>query len=32
VFDEVSANGNILQRQDLNTTVFWDAGVINPAN
>lgn len=30
--DEVSANGNILQRQDLNTTVFWDAGVINPAN
>jgi len=29
---EVSANSNILQRLDLNTTVFWDSGVINPAN
>jgi len=29
---EVSANGNILQRTDLNTTVFWDTGVVNPAN
>jgi len=29
---EVSANSNILQRTDLNTTVFWDAGVLNPAN
>jgi len=29
---EVSANSNLLQRTDLNTTVFWDAGVTNPAN
>jgi len=29
---EVSANGNIVQRTDLNTTVFWDTGVVNPAN
>jgi hypothetical protein len=29
---EVSANGNILQRLDLTTTVFWDTGVLNPAN
>jgi hypothetical protein len=30
--NEVSANENLLQRTDLNTTVFWDTGVINPAN
>lgn len=29
---EVSANGNILQRTDLSTKVFWDTGVLNPAN
>jgi len=29
---EVSANGNLEQRTDLNTTVFWDTGVVNPAN
>ena len=29
---EVSANSNILQRTDLNTLVFWDTGVLNPAN
>jgi hypothetical protein len=29
---EVSANSNILQKLDLNTTVFWDTGVVNPAN
>jgi hypothetical protein len=29
---EVSANSNILQRTDLSTTVFWDSGVLNPAN
>ena len=29
---EVSANSNILQKTDLSTTVFWDAGVVNPAN
>jgi hypothetical protein len=29
---EVSANPNILQRQDLSSTVFWDKGVVNPAN
>jgi len=29
---EVSANGNIVQRTDLSTTVFWDTGVVNPAN
>jgi len=28
----VSANSNILQRTDLNTLVFWDTGVLNPAN
>jgi hypothetical protein len=30
--NEVSANPNILQRLDLTDTVFWDQGVINPAN
>jgi hypothetical protein len=30
--DEVSANSNLLQKTDLNTTVFWDAGIVNPAN
>jgi hypothetical protein len=30
--NEVSANPNILQRLDLSDTVFWDQGVINPAN
>ena len=29
---EISANPNILQRQDNNTLVFWDTGVTNPAN
>jgi len=29
---EISANPNILQRQDNLTTVFWDQGVTNPAN
>lgn len=29
---EVSANSNILQRADLSTKVFWDTGVLNPAN
>ena len=29
---EVSANPNILQKQDLSQTVFWDKGVVNPAN
>ena len=29
---EISANPNILQRQDNNTQVFWDAGVVNPQN
>lgn len=29
---EIVANPNILQRTDLNTLVFWDAGVTNPAN
>ena len=29
---EISANPNILQRQDNNTLVFWDAGVTNPSN
>lgn len=29
---EVSTNPNILQRTDQTTTVFWDAGVTNPAN
>jgi len=29
---EISANPNILQRQDNLTTVFWDSGVTNPAN
>jgi len=29
---EISANPNILQRQDNNTQVFWDNGVVNPAN
>jgi hypothetical protein len=29
---EVSANSNILQKTDLSTTVFWDTGVVNPAN
>ena len=29
---EISANPNILQRQDNNTQVFWDSGVVNPAN
>jgi len=30
--DEVSANGNIVQRVDLSTKVFWDTGITNPAN
>ena len=29
---EISANPSILQRQDNSTQVFWDNGVINPAN
>jgi hypothetical protein len=29
---EVSANPNIDQRTDLNTQVFWDPGLVNPAN
>ncbi|MDG1681833.1 MAG: SusD/RagB family nutrient-binding outer membrane lipoprotein [Flavobacteriaceae bacterium] len=29
---EVSANPSINQRPDNNTLVFWDAGVLNPAN
>ncbi len=29
---EISANPNILQRQDNSTLVFWDQGVVNPAN
>jgi hypothetical protein len=29
---EISANPSILQRQDNNTTVFWDQGAVNPAN
>ncbi len=29
---EISANPNILQRQDNATLVFWDNGVLNPAN
>lgn len=29
---EIVANPNITQRTDLNTLVFWDAGVTNPAN
>ena len=29
---EISANPNIIQRQDNNTQVFWDNGVTNPAN
>jgi len=29
---EISANPNILQRQDNLTPVFWDNGVTNPAN
>jgi hypothetical protein len=29
---EISANPNILQRQDNLTTVFWDTGVTNPSN
>jgi len=29
---EISANPNILQRQDNNTLVFWDSGVVNPQN
>ena len=29
---EISANPNILQRQDNNTTVFWDNGATNPSN
>jgi hypothetical protein len=29
---EVSANSNLQQKADLSTTVFWDAGIINPAN
>jgi len=30
--NEVGANPNILQRTDLNTKVFWDAGATSPAN
>jgi hypothetical protein len=29
---EISANPNILQRQDNATQVFWDGGATNPAN
>jgi hypothetical protein len=29
---EIVANPNLLQRTDLNTLVFWDAGLTNPAN
>ena len=29
---EISANPSILQRQDNLTQVFWDTGVVNPAN
>jgi len=29
---EISANPNIVQRGDNNTSVFWDNGAINPAN
>jgi hypothetical protein len=29
---EISANPSIVQRGDNNTLVFWDNGVINPAN
>ena len=29
---EISANPSITQRQDNNTTVFWDQGAVNPAN
>ena len=29
---EISANPNILQRQDNTTQVFWDNGATNPAN
>lgn len=30
--DEVIANPNVNQKQNLGTKVFWDSGVINPAN
>jgi hypothetical protein len=30
--NEVSANTNINQKTDLSTQVFWDAGLMNPAN
>ena len=30
--NEVGANPNIQQRSDLNAKVFWDSGVLNPAN
>ena len=30
--NEVGSNPNIQQRTDLNTLVFWDSGVTNPAN
>ncbi len=30
--NEVGANPNILQRTDLSTKVFWDAGTTSPAN
>ncbi len=30
--DEVTTNPNIQQRANLNTMVFWDNGVTNPAN
>jgi hypothetical protein len=29
---EIVANPNVTQRTDLNTLVFWDSGVTNPAN
>ena len=29
---EIVANPNITQRTSLDTPVFWDAGLINPAN
>ncbi|MBT8289010.1 MAG: SusD/RagB family nutrient-binding outer membrane lipoprotein [Bacteroidia bacterium] len=30
--NEVSTNPNLSQRTDLNTLVFWDQGILNPAN
>jgi hypothetical protein len=30
--NEIIANPNVKQRTDLNTKVFWDQGILNPAN